>query len=216
MSYIYLVTNKINGKQYVGQHKFNGIGMDNKYIGSGVLLHKAYKKYGFENFTIELLEECNDEDLNPLEQLYIEHYNTLSPNGYNLTKGGDGHFGYVTPDYVKLKISQSLKGFEFTEDRRKNISNALVGVIPWNKGKTNVYDNETKLKISESLKNNPKISKKVYQYDKDFIFISDYPSASEAHRKTNIKVSHIIECCNNKRKTAGGYIWKYDETKKAA
>lgn len=56
---------------------------------------------------------------------------------------------------------------------------------------------------------NKSTSKPVIQLTKDGRFVAEYPSASEAARQTGIK--HIICCCNEKRKTAGGYIWKYKD-----
>jgi group I intron endonuclease len=52
------------------------------------LLNNAIIKYGSENFTVEIIKECNISELNYYEQYYINSYNTLSPNGYNLTTGG--------------------------------------------------------------------------------------------------------------------------------
>ena len=50
---------------------------------------KALKKYGNENFTYEILAECdNIDDLNQLEKLYIEIYNSYVPIGYNIREGG--------------------------------------------------------------------------------------------------------------------------------
>lgn len=53
---IYRITNKVNGNTYIGQHKYtNGANPMGKYKGSGVILWKAYDKYGLENFETEIL-----------------------------------------------------------------------------------------------------------------------------------------------------------------
>lgn len=54
MHYIYRITNKINGKTHIGQHKYKKL--NDSYMVSGVLLAKAKKKYGLENFEKEILE----------------------------------------------------------------------------------------------------------------------------------------------------------------
>lgn len=118
MSYIYLSTNNINGKKYVGQHRYNGVGLDPNYFGSGIAINDAYNKHGRENFTMELLEECADEDLNEREVFYIKLYNTLSPNGYNLTSGGHA---FHHSEETKQKMSESRKGHDVSECTRKKI-----------------------------------------------------------------------------------------------
>lgn len=50
---------------------------------------------------------------------------------------------------------------------------------------------------------------KVSQFDKNNEFICNYKSFMEAERRTNIPNGNIVKCCKNKRKTAGGFIWKY-------
>lgn len=63
----------------------------------------------------------------------------------------------------------------------------------------------------KTLKNNPKVSKVVIQYDLNDNKIKQYPSIREAERKTNINSSSISEVCRNIRSTAGGFKWKYQK-----
>lgn len=51
-------------------------------------MNNSIRKYGYENFTVELLKECNVDELDYYEQLFIIEFNTFTPNGYNLTQGG--------------------------------------------------------------------------------------------------------------------------------
>lgn len=96
---------------------------------------------------------------------------------------------------------------------RKHMSDSKTGCIPWNKGKHGLqtcwnkgqhWDEETKKKIIEAQSKKP-----VLQYTLDNKFIAEYVSVKEAIRQT--KISHIVECCKHRYKSAGGYIWKYKE-----
>ena len=88
--YIYLTTNLINGKVYVGKHKSSHY--DKNYIGSGTILNKAIKKYGKNNFSCEILYKANSlEELNLKEIEFISLYKQLYKNScYNVATGGDG------------------------------------------------------------------------------------------------------------------------------
>lgn len=57
-----------------------------------------------------------------------------------------------------------------------------------------------------------RLAKAIQQYTKNGEFIAEYESAAEAERETNVCNSHITECCKGKRKSAGGFIWRYKET----
>lgn len=89
---IYKITNKVNGKSYIGQTRYtiefrwrqHQHKKDNTYF------HNAIHKYGIDNFSIEILEECDIKNLNSREIFYIAKYDTFN-NGYNLTIGGDGN-----------------------------------------------------------------------------------------------------------------------------
>ena len=89
--YIYKTTNLTNNKIYIGQKKSN-IFLEEKYLGSGKRLKQAIKKYGKENFKVELLDYADSyEDINNKEAYYINYYNSQDPNiGYNLVPGGLG------------------------------------------------------------------------------------------------------------------------------
>ena len=76
----------------------------------------------------------------------------------------------------------------------------------------------TKKAIGEALKGHSvseehraKLSKKILQFTKSREFIRELPSAVEASRQLKINCGNICSCCNRKRKSAGGYIWKYAE-----
>jgi group I intron endonuclease len=84
---VYKVTNLINNKIYIGQDTNN----NPNYYGSGLIIKKALKKYGKENFKKEILEECFDQkELDEKEVYWIKILNSLVPFGYNLQEGGKG------------------------------------------------------------------------------------------------------------------------------
>lgn len=93
---IYKITNIINNKVYIGQsiniekrvkEHFYKV-QCSKDISFNSILHQAIRKYGAENFTWEVLIECSIEDIDKLEQKYIQEYNSIAPNGYNILIGG--------------------------------------------------------------------------------------------------------------------------------
>jgi group I intron endonuclease len=154
MGYIYLITNKINGKKYVGQTQQEDIKdrwrMHKKITCIGHCLENAYKKYGLENFKFQIICICFDSDCNLYEEYYIKKYNSIAPNGYNLKPGGDNRKHH--PDTIK-KMSESLKGrklSEITEETKKKLSEALKGDKNPNFGKK--MSEEQKQKMSETRK----------------------------------------------------------------
>lgn len=138
---IYKITNKINGKVYIGQ----SVDIDTRWrqhinAKDDVLIHKSIQKYGVENFSFEILLECSEEMLNDWERDMISLYDCISPNGYNLTDGG-GRCKYS--EETRLKMSEAKKGIHFSEEHKRKIGNARKG-IPCSE--------ETKIKISNAHK----------------------------------------------------------------
>lgn len=106
--YIYKTTNLINNKIYIGQHKKSTF--DNKYYGSGKLINLAIKKYGIENFKVELIDTANNlEELTKKEYYYINFYKSSYEYGnYNLLNYNEkGIFKHNNKS--KQQISSTLK-----------------------------------------------------------------------------------------------------------
>lgn len=107
--FVYMTTNLVNGKKYIGQHTTSTI--DDSYIGSGKTLKKAVKKYGKENFKREILDFANTkEELDEMEKRYIQQFDAVKNNNfYNINEGGVGRHNFTWDEESKLKLSNSLK-----------------------------------------------------------------------------------------------------------
>lgn len=131
MGYIYVIENQVNNKKYVGQtidpverwrkHKTDDIHNNNLVIG------KAFLKYGIENFTFSIMEECEDSKMSEREMYWINKLNTFikSPNsnGYNMTRGGEAMFGDSNPFYGRTHsdtTKQLLSAYAKTRIGNKN------------------------------------------------------------------------------------------------
>jgi len=104
MAIVYLTTNLVNSKKYIGSHHSS----DDDYLGSGVLLTKAVKKYGKENFTKIILWEGDEDNRFFVEQEYCEKYNVAEDkNYYNRTNKGTGlPKGFKFSDDIKEKYKE--------------------------------------------------------------------------------------------------------------
>ena len=95
MGVIYKIYNDINDKVYIGQTVRT---MDRRWkehlnaaqgANRNTALYNAMRKYGIESFHIEMVKECSEKELDYYEEYYIKQFNSLVPNGYNMTTGGD-------------------------------------------------------------------------------------------------------------------------------
>lgn len=92
--FIYKITNKINGKSYIGQtiqdvkeRFYQHCATKCNQAVLNMVIHKAINKYGKSNFTIEVIEEVESTNLNDRERYWIRYYDSYN-NGYNSTEGG--------------------------------------------------------------------------------------------------------------------------------
>jgi len=157
MGYIYKITNKLTKKCYIGETKKSNPELrwneHKSKIEKGIgcpALQDAVKKYGIANFKFEILIICFDEDRYKFEKEYIKNYNSISPNGYNLTTGGEGggFYGKKHSNETIQKIKTSLKErYENNPELRKELSERTTLLSK---------DQNYRIKISEGLKKSEK------------------------------------------------------------
>lgn len=204
MPYIYKITNKINNKVYIGKTldtvekrwKEHCRDSQKKNIRNRPL-YSAMNKYGFNNFIIEEIEQCNEEALNEREQYWIEYFGSFK-YGYNATLGGDGK-RYADYDliYALWNEGKTIKKIaEITKYDEHTIRVAL--------NCQNISSEERKKRAKLS------IGQPVAQLDKiTNEIIAIYSSREDACRAIGKQTNgHIAEVCSGKRKTAYGYKWK--------
>ena len=110
--YLYEIKNNINSKIYVGVHQSANI--DDGYMGSGIAIKTAIKKYGIENFTKTILEYfVSDTEMYAREKEFVNEDFIKRKDVYNLTIGGEGGFNHInsskTPEYYKLRSDNGKK-----------------------------------------------------------------------------------------------------------
>lgn len=187
-----------NGKQYVGlttQSFYSRTGSDGKRY-KGQLVYEAIKKYGWDNIDIDWVECETEDEMNELEEYLIEALDTLTPNGYNVQKGG--YHNYWS-DELKQKASIIQKEhYKNHPEHAQKISAALKEYH-----QTHTISQETRDKMS----NNNKASKPVICIETN----TYYKSAAEAGRQFSLNSLNLRKLCNgtSKAHTFGGYHWRW-------
>ena len=195
---IYRITNP-KGKVYIGKSININKRLDyykyNSHRKNQHKLNNSISKYGFENHTLEIIEQCDESKLDEREIYWINHYNSVE-SGLNLTYGGEG--GRLSQE-VKDKKSISMTGKKHSLSTRKKMSDSKKG--------HSMYTDDWRKSISESNKGGTS-SKPVLQYDKQGNFIKEWSSKIEASIKLSINKVSITNNTSGLTKSAGGYIWK--------
>ena len=203
MAFIYKITNDINGKVYIGKTNYSIEKRFREHCSDAMRercekrpLYSAMRKYGFEHFHIEQLEEVSLNNASEREKYWIEYYKSFH-NGYNATMGGDGK-NYVNYDEL---VDLYNKGYsirkiqEITGRDTLTISKAIQ-----NSGLTHeeIYKNMAlryqKPVAQVDLNSNKPV--KVYSS------IKDASNSIGGNR-------NIVKVCRGQAKTCKGYKWEY-------
>lgn len=210
--FIYVITNDVNGKQYVGKttttieqrfqehlSEYNRIRCEKRP------LYAAMNKYGIEHFSIKQLEECDLSILSEREQFWIKQLNTFH-FGYNATYGGDGTQLYDYNLFVQ-DYDNGMTALEIAEKYQCDLKPIRLALTKAGRDtKKNANDRNTCIAVAQLDKNTE-------------IVIQEFPSTRAAaiymqtHNYTKDKrdesVSHhIADAAMGKRKTAYGFKWK--------
>ena len=213
---IYKIENLINHKIYIGQ----SIEIEKRWqkhlnAKDNFVIHKALQKYGKENFSFQIIEECDLLDLDNKEQYWINYYNSLIPSGYNMIPGGSNGAGFAKGKKV---LQYTLDGAFIKEYNSANQASNQTGVCHSDICKCCRGDTpragEYQWKYSGDDKEIKPIKVRtdfsVLQIDKNTDeIIKEFSSLKDASEQTHIAKSIICRVCNGKGKTAGGFKWKY-------
>ena len=204
MSYIYKITNNINGKVYIGKTNKTIMKKFKKHCEDSLKykerpLYRAFNKYGIKSFSVNEIEECNPNIVNEREKYWIEYYNSFK-NGYNATLGGDGKsyldYDLIYKTYKEIKsITETAKIIGCSKDSVK------IVLENYHVSQKEILNN-VKIKSGKAVAMIDKVTGKIL---KTFI------NTHEAGRYLGKTHQHIQEVCQGKRKSAYGYFWKYLE-----
>jgi hypothetical protein len=125
---IYKTINLVNGKYYYGKHQTTNVNDD--YLGSGLLIGRAIKKYGIDNFKKTVLYIFdNEQDMNNKESELITEGVVCDSNNYNIALGGQGgNLGTIVNKKIGIKMSQILSGVPKTVEHKKALSISMKGI----------------------------------------------------------------------------------------
>lgn len=228
---IYKITNKINGKAYIGQsvdilkrwsrHKSN---INN--ILHEEAIYCAMRKYSIENFTFEVIEECEAEQLDSREIYWISYYNTMTPNGYNMTAGGNA--GCARENLLKANekrkipvLAYDLEGNFYKEFDCINTASKETGVHSFVLRECLIGKNkrggEYQWRIKESdnfpltinkyAKSKNKRSRTINQYDLEGKLLNTFPSILEASNQTGVSRRSIKRVLDGEYPSTKGFIF---------
>lgn len=247
---VYVHTNKINNKIYVGitKRSTNERWRNGEGYKECPYFYNAIQKYGWSNFCHDIYaDNLTESEAKNMENLLITKFNLTNDNyGYNIKNGGTD---CSLAEETKIKIGNALRGRTYSEEKRKRYSNAHKGkklssehaaaISKANKGRPRTEkeltaakingnkmsgDNhwtrrlgitdETKSKISKSLKQYYQINKTHESVNKKRVLQVEtgviYDSIESAAKTLSVCRSQISEAADGKkRKTAGGFHWKF-------
>lgn len=236
---IYLIEFNGTDKLYVGQTSLTVYDRTYGHIYEAVkqnsdnLCSKAIRKH--RNLKVSILEHCNtEEELNALEEFYIEKLNTIMPFGYNLQPGGNNYkHSQETIEKLRVATKKRYENIKYLEQRRQTQSRVTKELWQKEEYRTKITESSKQLWQREDYRNKvlPKLlnarqkcCKQVYQYDFNLNLIAVYKNGPDAALNNGLKYNQskniVYAAKQNENKTKDdklmkcyGFIWSYSELK---
>ena len=208
---IYRHIYNVDGRSYIGQSLVSEKERTKSHKKSKdtTHFHRAIRKYGWCNFTTEILHENIDPIfLDDWEIYYIAQYDTFGKNGFNMTAGGGGIKGYRHTDTHKKHLSAIMSGENNPFYGRTHSKESLNLMSISHSGEKNPhfgikFTDEHKRKIGESR------LKQVEQWSADGkTYIQTFDSINDASNSIGKRPTGISQCLALKQNTSGGFVWK--------
>jgi len=211
---IYKITNKINGKQYIGQSIFTLEKRWSEHLrsyrnGKTQYLYKAMRKHGAENFEIEQVMRCvSEKDLNEKEAFCVRIYGTFAPNGYNCTTGGNQ---YRLDEESKKKIGAKKKGKKLSPEHAASLRELAQRSMndPVMKMKFLIANGSKWFYVYQAILVEKHNSQKPSKTAKGKL-IGKWLNTIDCAKDLNINPKGISKNLKNKNKTYKGYIFEYE------
>lgn len=239
MKGIYKITNKINGKIYIGSskdiparwnHHINSLNRGDHHSKH---FQRAWNKYGEDSFIFEQLESViSEEYLVEREQHYLD---TLQPwkrrFGYNISPTAESCLGVTRSEETKQKLREINLGKKVSQETKKKISEGLKNSDKWREAITSDEFKE-KMRLLNVGENNPMWGKtgptgedhhmwgkfgklhhrarRILQCTKSGELIKEWESVADAER-AGFRHSNVSSCCSGRIQSAYGFVWRYKD-----
>lgn len=217
MAYIYKITNKLNGKAYIGK-TLNSVEArwqehimeSNKERSFERPLYRAIRKYGVKNFILETLEEVSEDIVNEKEIFWINYCDTYQ-KGYNATRGGDGKSFLdsekIINDYNSLKNMREVAELNSCSTDSVSIILARFGVPTLSAGEVNRNTHGKRIDMLDKNTQEVLLSFLTQKDAARYVMEKKYSNIADLSG-VSAKIGLV---CRGKRKTFAGFKWRYSE-----
>lgn len=221
---IYKYENKINGHIYIGQsidiqkrfreHKNAAFNSNNRDY--NLPIHAAIRKYGLDNFNFDIIDICEQSQLDKQECFWIDYYQSYMNGNYNISLGGSNRSHIGRPVQAFDMKGNLIKEYcnAATAAREVGISYSVIQQVLHEKRRSCggfqwKYSDDPRTITSYKNRQGGKIP--IEQYTIDGTFLKEWESAASAGRELNLDPSGIAKCLKGKTFSCGGYYWKYSQ-----